>query len=281
MSRIPFSQVLKNAEIDLRQEYNRLYGLFYLQRIIMNNTGMNITLREYCNMSFGSVPYRKTCLSLDDFDDSFNYHFERVPSNFDIEYLVTFCEYSFNLAFSFYNQSNGIVSPMMNLSQAMQMYLQQVLKVIDSIGYMPNQNDGVTDFVPKDQAAISVSEIIDPNLSYKVIEYNHHSMKGDLDRKRNILLALANRLEPQRNKLKGINKHLEDNLFYLFNAADIRHNNTEPESEKYNPVIAAMNDEEREKWYDDTYQMCLLAFLELEHLDRKKRIAQLKQDTKK
>ena len=81
MSRIPFSQVLKNAEIDLLQEYNRLYGLFYIQRI-MNSTGLNTTLREYCNMSFGSVPYRKTCLSLDDFDDSFNYHFERVPSNF-------------------------------------------------------------------------------------------------------------------------------------------------------------------------------------------------------
>ena len=72
MSRIPFSQVIKNAEIDLLQEYNRLYGLFYIQRI-MNSTGLNTTLREYCNMSFGSVPYRKTCLSLDDFDDSFNY----------------------------------------------------------------------------------------------------------------------------------------------------------------------------------------------------------------
>ena len=277
MSRIPFSQVLKNAEIDLLQEYNRLYGLFYIQRI-MNSTGLNTTLREYCNMSFGSVPYRKTCLSLDDFDDSFNYHFERVPSNFDIDYLVTFCEYSFNLAFSLYNQSNGIVSPMMNIIQAMQMYLQQVLKVIDSIGYMPNQNDGVTDFVPKDQAAISVSEIIDPNLSYKVIEYNHHSMKGDLERKKIVLLSLADKLEGQEKRLKSVNPSLGDNLFFLFNNLNLRHNNADTESKSYKSYIASMKDEEIEQWYDDTYQMCLLAFLEIDNEDCKARIKQLKQD---
>lgn len=55
---------------------------------------------------------------------------------------------------------------------------------------MANTQNGVMDFVPKDQAAISVAEIIDPSLSYRVIEYNHYSMKGDLKRKRDILLAL-------------------------------------------------------------------------------------------
>ena len=38
------------------------------------------------------------------------------------------------------------------------------MKVVEAIGYMPNMKDGVTDFVPKDQAAISVAEIVDSNL---------------------------------------------------------------------------------------------------------------------
>ena len=40
--------------------------------------------------------------------------------------------------------------------------------------------DGFTIFVPKDNAAIAVSEseLIPEALSYKIIAYNHHSMKG-------------------------------------------------------------------------------------------------------
>lgn len=42
-------------------------------------------------------------------------------------------------------------------------------------------------------------------------------------------------------------------------------------------MVADMGAEEIEKWYDDIYQMCLLAFLELDHLDRKNRVKQLKE----
>ena len=39
-----------------------------------------------------------------------------------------------------------------------------------------------------------------------------------------------------------------------------------------------MEDEELEQWHDDLYQMILLAFLELDHLDRKGRLEQLKEN---
>jgi len=160
----------------------------------------------------------------------------------------------------------------------MQYYFQQVLRVIETIGYMPNNQNGITDFVPKDQAAISVAEIIDPSLSYKVIEYNHHSMKGDLDRKKAVLIALAEKLEPQRTKLKEINTSLETDIFYLLNSVKIRHNNAEQGGKNYISYVAAMNNEEIEQWYDDTYQLCLLAFLELDNTERKARVKQLKED---
>ena len=202
MKRIPFSQVLKNASIDIRREYDRLYGMFCLQKLA-DGTGNSVTLRDSCAANFIILPFRGTCVSLDDFDDFYGYSFEKIPAHFNLEYLISFCEYSYNLAI--YNQGIGYGMPLFGLSQPMQFYVQQVMKVIDTVGYMANSQDGITDFVPKDQAAISVAEIVDPTLSYRIIEYNHYSMKGDLERKKAVLVALADKLEPKRAKLKQIN----------------------------------------------------------------------------
>ena len=275
MTRVPFSQVLKNASIDIRREYERLYGMFCIQKF-PDSVGNNATLKDYCASTFVNLPFRGTCMSLDDFDDFYGYNFEKIPSSFDIDYLVSFCEYTYNLAC--YSQGSFYGGGIVGMGSPMQFYVQQVLKVIEAIGYMENTQDGITDFVPKDQAAISVAEIIDPNLSYKVIEYNHHSMKGDLERKKEILIALADKLEPQRKKLKQINSSFEDDLFYLFNSVNIRHNNRDREGKYYIPQVETMKDDEIERWYDDTYQMCLLAFLELDHIERKSRVKQLKKE---
>lgn len=265
MKRIPFSQVLKNASVDIKKEYDRLYTLFFLNRFVLNGTKYN--LHDYCGLDFDRIHFRGTCISLEDFDKSHNFSFMHYPNEFDIDYLVSFCEYSYNLVTC---TRSSIV-----IMNAMSFYTQQVLQVIESIGYMENPHDGIMDFLPKDQAAISVAEIVDSSLSYRVIEYNHHSMKGDLERKKDVLLVLADKLEPLRNDLKGINKKLESQLFTLLNSINIRHNNSDPDGNYYHQVVAEMTEDEIESWYDDTYQMCLLAFLELEHVERKNRVKQL------
>lgn len=275
MQRTPFSQVLKSAKIDLRREYERLYGMFCLQKFA-NGSGGYVTLREICDARFMDLPFRGTCVSLDDFDDFYGYDFKKNPSDVDINYLVSFCEYSYNIVKE-RKELNSILS-FLDFGEIMKLYIRQVLTVMESIGYMVNKQGGVSDFVPKDQVAISVAEIIDPSLSYRVIEYNHHSMRGDLERKKAILLALADKLEPERATLKSINATLESDLFCLFNNVKLRHNNADPTGQYYRPIVAAMNEEEVETWYDETYQMCLVAFLELEQNDRKNRVNQLKKE---
>lgn len=277
MSRITFSQILQKAGTDIRREYDRLYSLFFLQPIPFYGR-KDITLRGILANSFLKYPFRGTCISLSDFDNYHGFHFEKEPNVFSIDYLVSFCEYSYNLVD--YDTRINYQTRAMELNQATRFYLHQVKMVIEVIGYKENKQDGITDFVPKDQAAISVAEIIDPNLSYRVIEYNHHSMKGDLERKKAILLVLADKLEPQRPKLKQINASLESDLSLLLNNINVRHNNKEP-GKNYKPYVASMKDEDIEKWYDDLYQMILLAFLELDHLDRKGRIDQLEDNLKK
>ena len=190
--------------------------------------------------------------------------------------MVTFCEYSYNLVYLSRGYAFNYLSS--DVNQAIRLYITQIENVIEKICYMPNDKENITDFVPKNQVAISVSEIVDPNLSYKILEYNHHSMKGDIRQKRDVVLTLADQLEPQRAKLKQINSTMESDLFFLFNNLNLRHNNADPNGKNYVSFVAAMKEEEIEQWYDDIYQMCLLAFLELDQIDRKSRVAQLKTD---
>ena len=277
MSRIPFSQVLRNAKLDIRREYDRLYNLFCLQKVY-NGRNSGITLKEFCAIYFEHFPFRGTCVNLDDFDEFYGYCFEVEPADFNLDYLVSFCEYSFNLISYARQISRGELS--LAACEAIQFYLHQILLVVEAIGYMANTQDNITDFVPKDQAVISVAEIVEPELSYKVIEYNHHSMKGDLERKKTILVTLGLKLESQRDKMEKANEPLKKDIFGLLNNLNLRHNNTDPGS-YYKPYVANLKEEELEQWYDDLYQMLLLAFLELDHLDRKGRIEQLNENLKK
>lgn len=126
--------------------------------------------------------------------------------------------------------------------------------------------------VEKNPAAISAAEIVeDKNLSFDILEYNHYLLKGDIDKKRKILKSLADKLESDRKKLKEIDNSLEDNLFFLFNNIKIRHDNEENQK-----LINRFKKEELEFWYDETYQMALLAILLLNNKKRHQAIKELK-----
>jgi peptidoglycan hydrolase CwlO-like protein len=118
-------------------------------------------------------------------------------------------------------------------------------------------------------------------LSYKVIEYNHHSMKGDLSRKQATLKLLADQLESKRDALKSLNNSLQSDLFYLLNNINIRHNNIDSTSANYKKAIAEMSSEELEEWYDRTYDLCLYAFMTLDQADRKSKMKELKDKIEK
>ncbi|OUO25847.1 hypothetical protein [Eubacterium sp. An3] len=272
MERRNFAQILEEAQIDIKREYDRLYSAFYVQKI-QDIQGNYYSLKDYCAANFINIPFRGTCLSLDDFDDFYGMHFEKVPSNFDLNYLILFCEYTYNLVLYLnYNMSliyTGINSPQ-------QVYLQQIIKVIEAIGYMMYQKGSLTIMLPKSPEAIAVSEIVSPAISYKIIEYNHHALQGNIEAKKAIILLLADQLEPKRTELKSINKTLENNIFFLYNNMNLRHNNCDCVSKNYKKHTADMSEQELEFWYDEIYQLSLLAFLELDNIERTRKIEILK-----
>lgn len=272
MKRRNFLQILNEQGINLRREYDRLYDLFYNQKV-PSNLGNNYTLKDYVEINFLSVPFRKTCLSLDDFNSTYRFHFVQNPYGFDLNYLLSFCEYTYNFViwmsqeselFKYGNRQSG------------QFYIYQIRSVIESIDYMQLTQGYITIFTPKKPEAIVASEIVSPEISYKVLEYNHYTMKGDIARKKETLRILADQLEPRRADLTAMNKELASNVFFMFNNMNIRHNNCTEGDKNYREVVAKMSQDELEKWYDETYQLCLLAFLELDNVERTKKVAQLK-----
>ena len=160
-----------------------------------------------------------------------------------------------------------------------QFYYSHIWAVAEAIGYEQSNMDGFCIFVEKNSAvtAVAESELIPQESSYKVISYNHHSMKGEIEEKKSIILQLAGLLEGKKPVLHKINPSLESDLFYLFNNLNLRHNNCDPTDKgKYKPFVEKMNKNDLEKWYDETYQMCLLAFMEIEQAERKPKFDELK-----
>ena len=62
---------------------------------------------------------------------------------------------------------------------------------MDRICYMPVEKEKITIFVPKEPAAIEVAQTVDEEISYKVLCYNHYSLKGNVEEKRKVLEKFA------------------------------------------------------------------------------------------
>jgi hypothetical protein len=130
--------------------------------------------------------------------------------------------------------------------------------------------------IEKNPTATSAAEISEPEIAKKIIQYNHYTLKGDIEKKKAILLTLANEVEPQRKELDKINPSLSDDLFFMFNNMNLRHNNKEPNDKNYRPFIVTMDNNTLESWYDEIYQMILLAKLLLGNVARTSSIKELK-----
>ena len=158
------------------------------------------------------------------------------------------------------------------------LYLQEnVIRLLDDLGYETKvfKDEEKVILVEKNAAMTAVAEVVDPNTAYAVIEYNHHILKGNIAQKQRILRILADKFEPMRGELKKVNKELESNTGYLLNKMNIRHNNIEGKNAV--EYVKNLSDEELEEWYDETYQMLLLCFLEYDNIERSKRIIKLKE----
>jgi hypothetical protein len=152
------------------------------------------------------------------------------------------------------------------------------ISFIEHFGYTNkySDDDEIEIIIENDAAAISVAETTPLEISKKIIEYNHFILKGNILMKRDILTFIGNGIEPKRKRLEQINLSISDNLFFMLNNMNLRHNNIDKSSKYYNEYFAQMSKEQIEYWYDETYQLELLSLLLLANIERQKNIEELK-----
>lgn len=128
-----FAQILKDAKIDIKVEYQKLYGMLYDRSIPVSNTN-RISVYDELSTYFIAFCFRGTCLSLDEFNDLHGFHFEKDPTNFNIDHLISLCEYIENLLIAYQCVPLSYPYGYGNMPTKLidvQFYLQQISQVIE------------------------------------------------------------------------------------------------------------------------------------------------------
>lgn len=268
MARKNFYDILRASSFNTSAEYDRLHELFY-DGIEGHNAIETIIEENYDDLP---AHLRGRTISLEDFNRTYkcsfpiNLYAKQNSDQSPEDILITFCEYAYNFC--------DALSPIVLLpsisdeSKTIMVFKKRVLDCMDEMGMQLVKCDDVYIFVAKDPGVIAVAETIKPELAVSIFEYHHHSLKGNLAKKKAILKLMADDIEDKkiRNSIKSINATLESQLYQLLNKF-VRHDHSQT------PEITSMSNDELESWYDDIYQMWLLAHLELKHLERKERAA--------
>lgn len=254
--------IIKGRKFDVAKEYARIWSLFNSADLVGPCTMPLVSYVKGC-LQFFPDTFRGRALTLDDFNDTYGFQFNLPNESVTEGELISYCEYVITLCDHLWEYAD------IHLDDDTEYLCDDLIKTVEScmdeLGLIPAKRDNITIFVNKDPTVTAVAEIIDEALSYDVKSYIHKQTKGNLQRKKTILKYLADDIEPQRNKLRGINKTLESNLFQMLQKF-VRHNNED------NPYIKGLSQTELEVFYDDIYQMWLLAKLEIDSLERKKRV---------
>lgn len=254
-----------NSEIDIKNEYIQLFTQFYELREFDYSLGIHsnyLTVAQLANDNFlkFSRKFKKRIGTFSNFNSYFNFNFYNYRYCNDLNYLISFAEYIYNIC----NQIKLHVTPIKSMNYITQL-MKNTIECMDECNYQLLEKNEIFIFVEKKPEATAVAEIVDDNLAYSTLEYNHFTMKGDLERKKAILKKMADDIELDKINLKEINPKLQSQLFGLLNNF-IRHNSDQ------NEYIKSLSDDELENIYDDIYQMWLLAKLELDNIERKKTV---------
>lgn len=268
-----FADILNNAQLNIETEYYRLKKLFYETESIYYSNGITVvsTLYKCINARFTKVSFRNNALTLEDFDRINGFSFTKYHASIDIDLFLTFCEYLINIITDIKDFLPEAFFPTYELIQ------EQISTAIEKMEFMVIKQGNLISYVPKNAAAITVAEVLEDNdLSYKTIFYNHHSLSGDIEGKKEILLKFANLYESRKSEAKGVCDKVSENLSFAFNNFNIRHNNIDPSSKSYQEFFAKLSDSEKEELYDDTYQLCLEFFIALDNKDKIKKFEDIR-----
>ena len=219
--------------------------------------------------------YNARCLKLDDLAKKLGVtHSDLFMSNYSEEKCLIYFELIYNLAQEVKRKYVDVPRKIVLKEENLFKIIENIESIVDELGYNIQKNNDVYQIIEKDIIAVAVAEK-NSNISEKVISYRRFSLKGDLETKKEIILKLAEKIEPLRSKFKSTSYNmLMDDVQMLLNNLNLRHNNLEGVNKK--DYLISMNDNELEKWYDRTYDMILGIIIVNDYLDSKESLSELK-----
>lgn len=235
-------------------------------------------VNEYC---FKEWKHRSRYIDVGDFLRALNYRTLVQDAKFIIEKHLTLIEliYNFwNLAYNMFDDEDfkEVLEWMGNFYHIRDV-MDEILEEYNYVAYTNSDGDYIIVAENKPEVTAAAEIMPTASLSFDIIRYNHRSLKENIKEKKAILISLGAELESKRRDLEGINKNLSDDIFFMLNNMNIRHNNcSKDDSAKYKKYVDDMPSIELEDWYDELYQMILLAFLLLDNKGRASKVRTLK-----
>lgn len=241
--------------------------------------GTPVSVIKYVDENlFKSWKQRGTCIDCDDFERTLDIAvFPKTDDELTNEFILIYCEYAANMMFLL-RQKVAKGDTITNIVDAAEENIKKFLAWYNyELKYYPEKEKVLV--VSKNASATKVAENTEnESLAYSIVEYNHYLLKGNIERKKEILLAMGSDLEPRRKEIAEVYKKLETNIFFMLNNLDIRHNNRKKGDKNYVEKVSRMRKSTLEKWYDELYQLMLTAYLILDAKTRMINVDKLKLD---
>lgn len=258
---------------NLERKMGRIVQLFEKEPLIdirVAGRERAYTIKEVIDAGFfSSWKQRGFCLDLDEFLEMLE--FDDLCTNDDFESYLIVIEVVYNLWMLIHTrmyvdeeESGQTASKsFMRVKEMLDEYLSQCNhKAI----YYPEEEKVL---IIEDNAAVSAAaEVVENTVAKEILRYNHYSLKGDLKSKKEILRNLGDYLESNERTLSRIDSTLKNAIFHVLNKMGIRHKNAANDDN-----VAKVGDK-LEYWYDELYQMMLLAILRIDNDERMKKYSQ-------
>lgn len=269
---------IASASINISNEVDRIVSMSVEEKSTYYPP-YDLTLFEFVDQRcFRDWSYRGHFVNVKDFLEAVNYN-EIIKSakNGDTEAFMILIELTYNLwSLAYYDIiDKDSLSKWNNNFFHLRDVMLDNLEKYNHKAYIDDERILIIEDKPE---VTAVAEIIEQDLAIDIIRYNHRSMQGEIELKKKILISLGSELEPKRKELQVLNKQLSEDIFFMLNNMNLRHNNrSKKDMGKYKEYVAKMTKARLEEWYDELYQMMLLAFLLLDNVDRTENVKELKE----
>lgn len=268
--------------MDMESEANRLVTMSSEECVLVVNTYTDETLFNnidaYC---FKEWEHRGHFVDVDDFLEALRYDDLKEDATHNVDALLTLIELIYNFwelsRKQFHDTKKGYKLEWCGNYYHLKDVMDDVLSQYNHVAYINEDQECVLIIEDKSEVTAAAEIMPTPALAVDVVRYNHRTLRGEIELKKKILLAMGAELEAKRKKLHTINTTLENDIFFMLNNLNIRHNNKSKGDKNYKEYVAKMRKDRLEKWYDELYQMLLLAFLLMDNIERVEKVKGLKE----